>query len=400
MKPRYAPIWWRLLAAFLDAAALFVSLPFLFAVPAGSSSTWIGIYSLVLVTLFFNYFAFCEWRWGRTIGKAALGIEVTTETGDRPSWTAAATRNIFRIIDLPLTLLGIGAVLWRRDPQRRRLGDRAAHTVVVRRSRAAAPAGGAGKESAPSSAEVRSFSRDRTRGPGAGPAGRARIGIPSGTWTPGHVAWGILALLVLSGVEIALVAPFDPNLKSLASKLVAQGLLAATLIAVAFGFASFPKLGIAAPAVLGLRRFKASDLKWAAAAVGIYLVFAAIYAPLVNPHQEDVARDLGLGSSVFGAIAAGVLIILISPISEEIFFRGFVFGGLRHRLSLWPAAITAGTIFGAFHFTGASSVGVVPQLAVLGMLLCWLYEKTGSIWPTILVHVLNNVLAFVVIATN
>jgi membrane protease YdiL (CAAX protease family) len=214
------------------------------------------------------------------------------------------------------------------------------------------------------------------------------------------VVWGVVALLFLSGIEVALVAPFDPDLKSLASKLVAQLLLAVTLTGVAFGFATLPKSGVASPEVLGLRRFKLSDLKWAAAAVGIYFVFAAVYAPLVQPHQEDVARDLGFGSSVFGAIAAGLLIIVVSPISEEIFFRGFVFGGLRHRWSFWPSALLAGVVFGIFHFTGVGSLGVVPQLAVLGAILCWLYEKTGSIGPTITVHMLNNTLAFIVIATS
>ena len=52
-------------------------------------------------------------------------------------------------------------------------------------------------------------------------------------------------------------------------------------------------------------------------------------------------------------------------------------------------------IFGLFHYTGAGSVAVVPQLAFLGLALCWVYEETGSIYPTIALHMLNNTIAFV-----
>jgi membrane protease YdiL (CAAX protease family) len=221
-----------------------------------------------------------------------------------------------------------------------------------------------------------------------------------GAWTPKHVVWGILALSVLLLIEGALVVPFDPDLDSLAATLVVQLMLAATLVGIAFGFATLPGSGLARPSWLGLRRVR-FEVAWEAIAIGVfaYLVFAGVYSEFVHAHQEDVARDLGYGSSAFGAIAAGALIVVAAPFSEEVFFRGFVFGGLRHRLPFWPAAIVAGTLFGLVHYTGVSSIGVLPQLAVLGLILCWIYERTGSIWPTIAVHVLNNLLAFIFIAS-
>jgi membrane protease YdiL (CAAX protease family) len=56
-------------------------------------------------------------------------------------------------------------------------------------------------------------------------------------------------------------------------------------------------------------------------------------------------------------------------------------------------------IFGLFHYTGASSITVVPQLAFLGFALCCVYEETGSIYPTIALHMLNNALAFIVLTS-
>jgi CAAX protease family protein len=224
-------------------------------------------------------------------------------------------------------------------------------------------------------------------------------GLPAGDWTAIHVVWGVVALIGLSLVEISIVALFDPDLESLAATLVSQFLLAATLILLALGFATMPGVGLAHPRVLGLGRFPTRGVLWAAAGFGLYLAFAAIYAPLVQPEQEDIARELGADEGTLGTIASGVLIVAIAPLAEEAFFRGFMFAGLRRRWPFLPAALLTGAIFGLFHFTGSDSAGVVPQLAALGLILAWLYQRTGSLWPCVLVHMVNNAIAFALTAT-
>jgi membrane protease YdiL (CAAX protease family) len=126
---------------------------------------------------------------------------------------------------------------------------------------------------------------------------------------------------------------------------------------------------------------------------------ALAYSTLVHPHQEDVTRDLGFGHGAFGTVAAGVLIVVAAPFSEEIFFRGFIFGGIRHRLSFPVAGLISAAIFGLFHYTGPGSLGVVPQLAFLGFALSWVYEETGSIYPTMAIHAVNNALAFALLTS-
>ncbi len=88
----------------------------------------------------------------------------------------------------------------------------------------------------------------------------------------------------------------------------------------------------------------------------------------------------------------------VAPITEELFFRGFVFAGLRSRWSLWPAAIVSGLVFGLVH--APTGITAVIPLAVLGIALCWLYDRTGSLWPPVIAHVINNSLALVVISTD
>ena len=137
---------------------------------------------------------------------------------------------------------------------------------------------------------------------------------------------------------------------------------------------------------LGVRRFRPSALKWMAAAIGAYLLFATFYSLLiVQPEQKDIAEG-------FGAWPVQVLLIAIAaPISEEVCFRGMLFGGLRKSLARIPAALIAGLVFGGLH--ALTGVSAVPPLMVFGFILCLLYEKTGSIVPGILLHMLNNCVA-------
>lgn len=137
---------------------------------------------------------------------------------------------------------------------------------------------------------------------------------------------------------------------------------------------------------LGARRFDRSAFKWMAAAVGAYLLFAFLYVLLITePQQEDIAE-------AFGPIPVQVLLIAIAaPISEEICFRGMLYGGLREKLPRFGAALIAGLIFGALH--AVTGVTAVPPLIAFGFVLCLLYEKTGSIVPGILLHMLNNSVA-------
>jgi hypothetical protein len=137
---------------------------------------------------------------------------------------------------------------------------------------------------------------------------------------------------------------------------------------------------------LGLRRFRRSAVKWMFAAVGAYLGLTILYVAIAGaPEQEDIAE-------AFGTVPVQILLIAIAaPISEEVCFRGMLFGGLRERLPRIAAALLSALIFGALHAT--TGLSAVPPLIAFGFVLCLLYEKTGSIVPGIVLHMLNNSVA-------
>lgn len=91
----------------------------------GALALWFG--------LSIGYHTLLEWRWGKTLGKYLVSIEVTTDSGSPPSLQASFLRNLFRLVDwLPLFyLVGIVAILTTTEDKR--LGDRFGNTVVVRR---------------------------------------------------------------------------------------------------------------------------------------------------------------------------------------------------------------------------------------------------------------------------
>jgi uncharacterized protein len=405
--PRYAGLARRAVAGLLDLvlawAAYSIAILALDPDAAGEyATTWEAVLAaLILLTvgaLWFGYIVFAQWRWGQTLGMSAVGIRVVSDREQGLSWSRALVRNLLLGVDCVA-----GLFLIPLSRRKQRLGDRLANTVVLMQGDDAYLAGpGAAQPEAPVTTPPPGAGGSQPP-PGAPEEGRERN--VAATWGPGRVGVGILALLVLSIIEVAIVSAFDPGLDTLGARLAAQALLAATLIWIAFAVSSdhgFPGTSVVARWTLGLRRPLRSlggTVGIAAAALIAYFIFAAVYSSLVHPHQKDITRDLGFGHGDIGTVMAGFLIIVVAPLSEEIFFRGFLFGGFRRRLPFVFAALISGVIFGLFHYTGAGSFAVVPQLAFLGFLLCAVYEETGSIYPTIALHMLNNTLAFIVLTS-
>jgi membrane protease YdiL (CAAX protease family) len=384
---RYAGLWRRLCAATIDvtlawivfSAAISILDPNAPNADATTRETVIALgITLGVLILWFNYFVVAEWRWGQTLGKRALGIRVAGEPGSRVSWGRAVVRNLLLVVDVIA-----GLFLIPLSARRQRLGDRLAHTVVLMKAGDATKMVPPGGSSPP---------------PGAPPAPSEHPG-PGATWGPGRVGLGILALLILSVIEVAIVSIFDPGLDTLAARLVAQALLAVTLVGIVLAVASDRRGGMIPAWTLGLRKPLTSPYALAVGAYIAYIAFALVWSSLIHPHQRDITRDLGVGHGDIGTVVAGFLIVVVAPISEEIFFRGFIFGGFRRSLGFVGAALASAAIFGIFHYTGASSLGVVPQLAFLGFALCFVYERTGSIYPTIAMHMLNNAFAFAVLVS-
>jgi membrane protease YdiL (CAAX protease family) len=132
-----------------------------------------------------------------------------------------------------------------------------------------------------------------------------------------------------------------------------------------------------------------------------YYVLTDLYASLVNLHGSDkLPSELGVSKSTAALIGAAVFVCVIAPIAEEFFFRGFIFGVLRRwririagrDIGTVLAAIITGILFGLAHTGSASSQYLIP-LGFLGFVLCLVRWRTGSLYPGMALHSINNSLA-------
>jgi membrane protease YdiL (CAAX protease family) len=226
-------------------------------------------------------------------------------------------------------------------------------------------------------------------------------GVRPVPWTPRTTFWWLLGGLLLAIiVPPLLVAPFDPSLNGDGALLAAQAIFDGLLLFVALGVASDWKFRpLAGPLrLLGMRPFRPSAIWLLLGTMVVYYIAAGLFASLVlKPNQEDIGGQLGVGNpSIVIAVTAVLMIVLLAPVAEELFFRGFLFAGLRTRWSFWPAAITSGLIFGLVH--APTGITTVVPLATLGFALCWLYNRTGSLWPCVIAHMINNGLALALVS--
>jgi len=228
--------------------------------------------------------------------------------------------------------------------------------------------------------------------------------LPEGAgprWPPWYAGVGFLVALIATLIVVGIVAAAtgasttdeNPTFTVVATFL--QGVI---FIGTAVLFASFA--GKPRARQFGLRpsRFWPT-VGWAALGLFSFYVLAALYTAILQPDAEQtVAQDLGADQGTLGRIAAGFMIICIAPVAEEFFFRGFFYRALRSRYSILVAALIDGLLFGAIHFdfSSADALLIVPPLAALGFMFCLVYERTGSLYPVIALHALNNAIAFAV----
>jgi uncharacterized RDD family membrane protein YckC len=92
----------------------------------GSNGFWL------LLALVLGYYIVCESATGATLGKRMVGIRVVGEDGEQVTFGAAVVRNLLRLVDAFLFYL-VGFFFALLSTRGQRLGDRAAHTIVVRR---------------------------------------------------------------------------------------------------------------------------------------------------------------------------------------------------------------------------------------------------------------------------
>ncbi len=129
------------------------------------------------------------------------------------------------------------------------------------------------------------------------------------------------------------------------------------------------------------------------AALLMSLVATGVYASIIDALglealQPSPVPDEFLGSGATRLLISAV-VVLWGPFVEEVFFRGFFLGGLIGPLGAARAAVVSAAIFAVAHF----EIGSMIPLFITGLVLAWLYLRTRSIWPPLMAHAAQNLLA-------
>ena len=110
----------------------------------------------------------------------------------------------------------------------------------------------------------------------------------------------------------------------------------------------------------------------------------------LRPPELPVAIQEASG---IGKAAAALVVIVIGPVAEETFFRGFVYRGLRGSLGVAGAAVISAGLFAGAH----ADIGLLVPAFLSGLVLTWVFVRTGCLGPAILAPSLQNFLAFITV---
>ncbi|MBA7631037.1 hypothetical protein ES703_38564 [subsurface metagenome] len=141
---------------------------------------------------------------------------------------------------------------------------------------------------------------------------------------------------------------------------------------------------------LGFRRFKVKrGLIFAAVVVLAGLLISFLYDMLVTSDESVTLEftETGLGWAIIALLA-----VVVAPVAEETFFRGFLFRGIGNRYGYGWGAVFSALLFSLAHIL---QPGAFLPIFLLGLLLAWLYMKTGSIWACIFTHFAYNSIALI-----
>lgn len=124
------------------------------------------------------------------------------------------------------------------------------------------------------------------------------------------------------------------------------------------------------------------------AAMAIVIAFGLILSALDQSPDTDLP---GLAyRNVFPALILVILTVVLAPLMEEIFFRGFAYQGFARRWGIVAGITASGILFGSAHFLNPGGLYVAWPIMLIGALFAWGVYYSKSILPSIAAHFLFN----------
>ena len=252
----------------------------------------------------------------------------------------------------------------------------------------------------PTSRGVIQVAPDDEEAPSRPARGRApRAQVP---WTPRHVVISLVVVAVVFGAAIAAilglveVVAIDGWGEHVVF-LVAAILLHGSMLLTVWFFAVRPRDD--GWALLGFRRVKPISTT-IIVIFGVAIAQSAVFGYTLLVEQlgidflvpDQLPHECADDPVRFAIIAISA--IIVAPLVEEIFFRGFMYQALRRTMAILPAALLTSVVFGIAHIDPA----IIIPIAVVGMILLGIYRWTGNLWSSIITHAGYNAVTVAALA--
>jgi membrane protease YdiL (CAAX protease family) len=235
------------------------------------------------------------------------------------------------------------------------------------------------------------------------PEAAALAGEPSGfrdvPWTRRDMALALILPLILMVLNVVTAVSTDVDSEDLSE--------GEHIIGFAFGF-------VLEAALLGLalwftlRKYKLSwralgfrwtpRTEWWLPLAVVSAALATVYVWVLLLYLLDIEPDSNIPQSVYDylipVIMLGTLSIIVAPFVEEVFFRAFLFQGAAKQWGMWAGIAVSGLIFGLAHVGDIDTWLILPAIAIIGGIFAWAFARTGSIYPSMIAHVIFNSISF------
>ncbi len=127
----------------------------------------------------------------------------------------------------------------------------------------------------------------------------------------------------------------------------------------------------------------------------IFMVGMAVYFVIdlfkLKPPPQPIVGLLLSEKNAGLVLFSGIIAAIFGPFAEEVFFRGVIYNAIKKGLGIFWGIMITSALFSFLHTHALTYflVGFIP-ITILGIVLAYLYEKTGSLVPSVTLHVLNN----------
>jgi|LakMenEpi03Aug12_release.lakeMendotaPanAssembly.Ray.scaffolds.fasta_scaffold246541_1 membrane protease YdiL (CAAX protease family) len=209
-----------------------------------------------------------------------------------------------------------------------------------------------------------------------------KIYYPSSGQSWGIVGIAILSMLLFSPVYLILNKVLGKEISFLVYYLLAVG--------VPFGIAHLirnKRTGI------NTYNFSLSSLKiMALVSISMIAIQTGVILPIVNSlPMPEFMQKIFLEFENQNGIFSFIAIVIAAPIIEELIFRGIILNGLLQRYSPIKSIILSSILFGIVHLNPWQFISAL----IIGVFSGWVYYRTRKISLSILIHLVNNLVAFV-----